>query len=193
MEETRPHAEHRETGTRGPGPWLPELAGRLFQLVALATFLCVGWGQEARAQATVMRGEVTGFFVMPFSEVPDDPEVLVFAYLLLDGQMVFAPGGTAHLKAHSVKEIEWSRVSGEAFRYELADIQMRTTNTDNLRGQVTGSAHLKVTLIRIHRATSLPIAVLTGEGRVHVSASLDPEREHGVAVEDITWTVSPLP
>lgn len=167
------------------------LVGHVVRLFALAALLWSVLGQEARAQATVMRGEVHGFFVMPFSKVPDDPEVIVFAELKLNGRLIFAPGGTAHLIASSVEEIEWSRVSGERYRYQLVDLQMKTSNTDNYHGQQTGTAHLAVTLLRIDRATSQPVAMVTGVGHVHVSSNL--RNEHMTAVDRMDWTVSPLP
>lgn len=160
-------------------------------MAALVALLWMGWAPETRAQADVRQGEVSGFFVIPFLEVPDDPQVIVFADLLFEGRVIFAPSGAAHLIASEVKEILWSRVAGESYRYELLDLQMRTTNTDNLRGHVAASAHLAVKLLRINRTTALPESVLTGEGHLHVTADL--EREWGTRVERVHWTVSPLP
>lgn len=183
MGDQRPPRACRRPLRGRTGRWLP--------LAALTALLWMGWAPEIRAQADVRQGEVSGFFVIPFSDVPGDPRVMVIADLLFEGRVILSPSGAAHLMASEVKGILWSRVAGENYRYELLDLQMRTTNTDNLRGQMAASAHLAVKLLRIDPATSLPDAVLTGEGHLHISANL--EREWGTRVERVNWTVSPLP
>ena len=174
-----------------PGRILLPLFTRLLKLLALAGLLWGAAPMNGRAQATVYRGEIAPLFIIPFAEVPDDPEVRVLAHVVVTGQMIMTPSGAEHLMAGDVSEVIWSRVSGSNFRYELKDIEMEIRDGHNGKGHFSAGASLRLTLLRIDRATSQPVAVLTGEGRIQLNVNLRNDQES--RVENMTWTVSPLP
>ena len=129
---------------------------------------------------------------------PDDPalDALQGALGVLGAKWSIAVlarlcGGTHRFNGSEVTAIQWSQVVGENFRYELVDIQMRIIDGQNRHGRATGSAQLELTLVRIDPVTSQSVAILTGEGHIHFSADLETDRV--VRVENVHWTVAPLP
>lgn len=159
-------------------------------VIGTVAVLAFGLETPAKAQAVVSKGETTLTAELPFVTMPDDPFVVVFVEELLNAVVVLDSSGGAHILVKEVKEILSATVVGTNFDYELVSHEAFSPNNITAKGHFAGSVQQSITLIRIDPATSLPVALVEGEGFGHLT--VNSEGEVTVNVEKMEWTITSL-
>jgi hypothetical protein len=164
--------------------------GKALTMVGIAAVLGLGLETSVRAQANVIKGELVLPGGLPFYTMPGDPFVDVFGDFLVEVLYVEDRSGGLHILVRESKETLSSTVIGTNFDYELVSVEVQSPNNINAQGHYAGSVRQKITLLRISRATSLPIALVTGEGIGYTVIGADGTLV--VAAENMKWTITPL-
>lgn len=169
------------------------MTARLLQvltIVGTVAVLALSSQPQVHAQATVIKGEMTLNGELPFYTMPDDPFVDVFVESVCEVRFISDGSGGLHILVKEVKETPSATVVGTNFDYEFVSHEGFSPNNISSNGHFAGTIHEKIVLVRLDPATSLPIALVTGEGLSHVTVNSDGEMI--ALVEKIQWTITPF-
>jgi hypothetical protein len=163
-------------------------------VIALA-LLCAS---NTGAQALVQKGEAITPAWLPFYTMPGDPDVQVFAEVLIEVRVASDPQGGVHYMVLKVKDMISSTVVSDLYDYEFLGVEPERSQSSNQltpNGLFTGTVHYTVSFIRIDRDTSLPLALIIGTGMGHMvqqGGDAVTPGEVVVLIEKIDWTVTAL-
>lgn len=165
---------------------------KVLTMVGIVTVLAFGLPAEVRAQATVIKGEMTLPGEFPFFTMPGDPFVEIFAEAVLEVRFISDRSGGAHILVKEVKEILSATVAGTTFDYEFLGLRLLNSSPNNIsaKGLYASTVRYAFSLIRIDPTTSTPLALIDGKGTAHVTISAD--GKVNVVWEKIDWTITPL-
>jgi hypothetical protein len=165
---------------------------KLLATVGIVTAFACSLPIQVRAQATVIKGEMSLPGEFPFFTMPGDPFVIVFAEAVLDVRFISDGSGGLHILVKEIKETLSATVAGTAYDYELLGLQSLNPSANNInaKGLYASTVRYSFSLLRIDPSTSAPLALIDGKGTAHVTISSDGKLN--IVWEKIDWTITPL-